>query len=93
MDDLDFDELYKRYVEHYSDHPKYLQNIRQISEQDLQDQIGAELNVIFNDYGSYEEYAPLDEDEVICEIYSINEANFIADKLEQQLGITYDDPL
>ena len=92
MDDLDFDELYKRYVEEFSDHPNYLMGVRQISEQDLQDHVGAELNVIVNDYGSFADYAPLDEPEVICSIFSLNEANFIADKLEQILGVTYDDP-
>ena len=78
---MDFDALYNRYVDHYSDQPRYLNAVAAISEEDLYDTLGAEIDDIIEDVGALSEYAAPEDEGVILEIYNIAEAQFVFEEL------------
>jgi hypothetical protein len=78
---MDFDSLYNRYVDHYSDQPRYLNGVASISEEDLYDSLGAEIDDIIEDVGALSEYAAPEDEGVILEIYNIAEAQFVFEEL------------
>ena len=74
---MDFDSLYSRYVDHYSDQARYVNGVAEISEDDLYDSLGAEIDDIIEDCGALSEYAAPEDEGVILEIYNIGEAQFL----------------
>ena len=82
---IDFEELYKRYVDDRSDLPPYLYGSAEIGEQDLFERIGAEFDEMQSGGQSLEAYADPDRPDIVLEIFSINEAKHLYEELEQRL--------
>lgn len=79
-------ELYQRYVEAYSDRPAYIEGRSTISERDLLNKLGAEVDMLTDEYGTLNEYAEPDEPEMLMELYSISEAEELIKDLRDLLG-------
>ena len=82
---MTLESLYERYVTTYSKYSRYENGHAVLSEQDLLDNLAAELEGIVNDYGNLRDYADLDEPNTILEIYSIEESQFLLDQLTKKL--------
>ena len=81
MNTFSFDVLYQKYVDEYSLISRYLKGFAEISQQDLLDNLAAEVEGIINDYGLLIDYADLEEPNTILEIYSIEEAQWMLAEL------------
>ena len=78
---MEFDDLYQRYVDEYSSRPRYTNGHATISEQDLMDQLGAEIDDLLAEYGSLSDFASPDEANMVFEIYSTAEAQVVFEEL------------
>ena len=83
---MDPDNLYQRYVDEYSDYPRYTNGSADISEKDLLDLLTADLDNIRAEYGSLGEYADDDDEGTVLEIYSLAEAQVVYDHLKNLIG-------
>jgi len=79
-------ELYQRYVDEFSDHPAYIEGRATISERDLLNKLGAEIDMLTSEYGNLSEYAEPDEPQMLMELYSIEEAESLIKDLRELLS-------
>ncbi len=80
-----FETLYQKYTDTFPKFSRYQSGNANISEQDLLDNLAAELENIINDYGSFDDYAD-PEDVCILELYTIREAQWLLNELMTRLS-------
>ena len=68
------EELYQLYADEFSKKLAYEKGFKQTSESDLLDLITNQLQEMIDEEGSLENYADLDDPQVVAHLYSINEA-------------------
>ena len=73
--------LYQKYVDVFTTATPYVKGYRQISEQDLLDVLGSDLDSVYEDYPIVEDFADRDEPNTLMGIYSINEAEHLIEQL------------
>jgi len=79
-------DLYQRYVDEFSGRPAYSEGRVEISERDLLNKLGAEIDMLTSEYGNLSEYAEPDEPAMLMELYSITEAESLIKDLRKLLS-------
>ena len=77
--------LYQKYVTEFEQRPAYIEGRATISEQDLLNKLGGEIDMLIAEYGTLQEYAEEDEPDMLMELYSIAEANELLQYLTHAL--------
>ena len=80
-----FETLYQKYADTFPKFSRYQSGNAIISEQDLLDNLAADLENIINDYGSFDEYAEPD-DVCILDIYTLREGQWLLNELMTKLS-------
>ena len=83
---MNFDELFTKYKEEYEQRSAYRNGRLVISESDLLNKLGGELDMLINEYGTLENYAEPDEAGMVLEIFSLREAQFVLKILRDRLS-------
>lgn len=82
---MDFDELYQKYSDTFSKRPSYVSGSFKISQEDLLNKLGSEIDLIIQEDGSLDEFAEPDDPNMILQIYSVEEAEFVLEYLQKAL--------
>ena len=77
--------VYQKYVKEFEQRHAYIEGRATISEQDLLNKLGAELDMLIDEYGSLQEYAEENEPDMLMELYSIAVANELLQYLTHAL--------
>jgi len=78
---LDFETLFRRYSDDFGQRKAYREGRKEISKEDLHQILGAQLDMIKSEYGTLEAYCSKQDPNVIIELYSMDEAEYLLERL------------
>ena len=83
---MNFEELFKRYQDSFGKRPAYKRGSFKVSNEDLLNKLGSEIDLLLDEFGTLDNFAESTDPNMILQIYSIDEAEFLMTELQKALS-------